>query len=52
MECKDNKKEESNPMKQLTLQAAFGIKKRGWPKRASLPTDLIKKKAPKPHTMP
>jgi len=37
-------------MKQLTLVAAFGIKKRGRPKRASLPTDLIKKKeAPKPH---
>jgi hypothetical protein len=35
-------------LKQLTLAAAFGIKKRGRPKRASLPTDLIKKKeAPK-----
>jgi hypothetical protein len=49
MECKNNKKEESNLMKQLTLQAAFGIKKGGWPKRASLPTDLIQKKAPKRH---
>jgi hypothetical protein len=49
MERKDNKKEESNPMKQLTLQAAFGIKKRGRPKRASLPTDHLKKRAPKPH---
>ncbi len=33
-------------MKQLTLQAAFGIKKRLWPKRASLPTDRIMKRAP------
>jgi hypothetical protein len=33
-------------MKQLTLQAALGIKKRGRPKRASLPTDRIMKRAP------
>jgi hypothetical protein len=47
---RENNKKESRSLKQLTLAAAFGIKKRGRPKRASLPTDLIKKKeAPKPH---
>jgi hypothetical protein len=39
-------------MKQLTLQAAFGIKKRGRPKRASLPNDRIKKTATKLHVAP
>jgi hypothetical protein len=41
MEQENNKKKETCSMKQLTLAAAFGIKKRGRPKRASLPTDLI-----------